>query len=81
MSWRRWRLGLGVAIVMGCFDGILVALVDPAIRWKALLGLVLYWIAKDGGLFLTNHPVDKIVFGDTEIITKPPTDEQPTKLN
>ncbi len=70
MSWRRWKLGLCIGLIMGLFDGGLVAFVNPIIGWKPLLFLILYFICKDGLNFLTKHPLETIT-SDTEIMKKP----------
>lgn len=70
MSWKRWKLGVLVACLSGCFDGGLVAFIDPNINLKPLLFLIMFWICKDAAFFLKDHPVDKIIFSDTTVMTK-----------
>lgn len=69
MSWNRWRLGLFVGLLMGLFDGGIVAFIDPKIGWKPLVFLIAYFICKDGLNYLTKHPIDEIKDA-TEVFTK-----------
>lgn len=69
MSWARWKLGLLVGLLMGIFDGGVVAFIDPTLGWKPLVFLILYFVCKDGLNYLTKHPIDEIK-DVTELITK-----------
>jgi hypothetical protein len=75
MSWRRWKLGLLVAILTGFFTGLAyLSTIDTAslavlIKFSLVtLGV----IGKDAVLFLQNHPVDEVeVDGDRPLTTNP----------
>ena len=73
-SWRRWKLGLVVAIITGACTALAVGAVVPTMtrreEWFVFAGMV----AKDILLFLKEHPVEDIVLnGDTQTISKTDT--------
>jgi hypothetical protein len=68
MKWRKWRLGLLVAIMTGCFTA-LTGLAAGITREQFLI-ILLVSIGKDALLFLKEHPVDTITNGDTEHRTR-----------
>ena len=68
-SWRRWKLGFWVALVLS----LLVAGSTYAAggNLKAVIGAFCASMLTNFGAFLTNHPVDQVSF-DTEQITRGP---------
>lgn len=58
MSWSRWKAGLIVALLSGLFTGVIGLAVN--MDGRQILIVLLVNVAKDGLLFLTNHPVDSI---------------------
>lgn len=63
MSWRRWKLGLLIAILTGLFTGLSYLEALDVITVKTVVKFALVTLAvigKDGVLFLQNHPVDEV---------------------
>jgi hypothetical protein len=77
MSWRKWKLGLVVAFIIGFFTACAGASVlDVVLNFKFVM-FFLGLIGKDLILFLINHPVDQITF-DTQTFSKQQTNENKT---
>ncbi len=64
MNWKRWKFGLFVAILTGLFTGLTGIAVG--ITWRQALAIILVCIAKDGLLFLQQHPADSVEIGDAQ---------------
>jgi len=78
MNWTKWKLGLLVACLTGVFSG-LVGLVIGA-TWRQICILLVVNLAKDGLLFLKQHPVDEVTFDVTQTTTvKQTTTVTPTQ--
>lgn len=79
MSWRRWKLGVAVAVVMSLI--VAGAGLVAGMHWQAFVAVFCAASATHLGTFLKDHPVEKINFnGDTEVITRPePPAEQKTQ--
>ncbi len=60
MNWQRWRIALLVAIFMAILTACgAAAILDVKLDLKFAL-LMLGLIGKDVGLFLKDHPIDKL---------------------
>lgn len=75
MNWKRWKMGLFIAVLTGAATAFAVGVVVPSMTLKEGIYVCLGSIAKDVLLFLKQHPAEQISF-ETEQITKP--DNQPT---
>jgi len=60
MNFKRWRMGLLVACVSGLFTVLATSLVVGEMTLKQFLLLLAAGIAKDGGLFLKQFPIDSL---------------------
>lgn len=80
MSFKRWKLGLMVAMAVGLFSaGTTGAVVDKATLSE--LGLILFMsIGTHFILYVQQNPVDKISF-DTITVTKQQTEQTTTTLS
>lgn len=94
-DWKRWKMGLLIAILTGAASCFAVSAIVPGTTWKELGFLVLAFVAKDVLLFLNQHPADSITFDTVTIkrtdvtgasvtathstVTQPPADPAPTK--
>lgn len=86
-SWKRWKLGLVVAIMAGAFQALVAWAASKSIDLKGVTLIFAANVGTSGLLFLNQHPVEDIAF-DTSSITKPavpptppptsPTPTQPT---
>jgi len=70
MNWRKWKLGLFVALLTGLATAFGVGAIVPAMTWKEGTLVCLASIAKDVLLFLKQHPPETVSF-DTTTTTKP----------
>lgn len=67
MNWRKWKIGLLVAMLTGALGGMLGLAVG--IAWKAFWILLIKDIAKDTLLYIKSNPINTITF-DTYRYTK-----------
>lgn len=70
MKWKRWPIGLLTAILSGALSGLVGAALDMTA--KQIWWLIGLNAAKDGLLFLKQHPFESISF-DTAQITRQET--------
>lgn len=75
MSWRRWKVGAGVACLTGFFTGIIGLAVGTP--WKGALLLLAASIGKDFILWQKDHPVEKVTF-ETEPSVPSFTNQNPS---
>lgn len=60
MNWKRWKIGLLVAMLTGFFTGLVTLGVVDSVTWVELGILLAVNIAKDALLFLKEHPVETV---------------------
>lgn len=63
MSWKRWKLGLGIGALTGFLTGMIG--LSLGMSWRGALLMLSICTGKDMLLFLTNHPVDQVSFDTT----------------
>jgi hypothetical protein len=68
MSWRRWKLGVLVSIVLSLI--VAGAGVAAGIHWQAFVSVLCAALLTHFGSFLQQNPVEKIDFNDTAMITR-----------
>lgn len=61
MNWKRWKIGLLVAMLTGFFTGLVTLGVVDSVTWAELGILLAVNIAKDALLFMKEHPVETVV--------------------
>jgi len=71
MNWKKWKLGLFVAVITGLATSFAVSAIVPSMNFKEGCLVCLASIAKDVLLFLKQHPAEDVSF-DTSSINKPP---------
>lgn len=71
MSFKRWKMGLFIALLSGVFTGLIG--LGVGMTWKQILILMAINVGKDGLLFLQQNPAAKIDF-DTQITKKTAVD-------
>lgn len=69
MNWKRWKIGIAVAVFTGAFKGMLGFTLGVSLR-DALVMLCVN-VAPDVLLFLKQHPVEAALEEDSEPPTKP----------
>lgn len=69
-SWKRWKLGFGIAMLIGIFQACVAWASATAITPKGVLICFLANIGPTMLAFLKQHPADEISF-DTSTITNP----------
>lgn len=69
MSWRRWKLGVGVSICLSLF--VALAGVTAGMGWKPFLAVLGAALVSHFGAFIKDHPVEQIQFSDTTPPFKP----------
>ena len=77
IEFRRWLLGLVVALFSGVLTGFVAILVGATL--KMCWGLAIGNAAKDALLFLAKHPADSVSFGDSDPAAFRQTNNQPAK--
>ena len=65
MNWKLWKVGLFVSILSGVFTGLIG--IGIGMTWKQVLFFVAANVAKDGLLYLQQHPADTISFDTTTV--------------
>lgn len=60
MSWRRWKLGVAVAIMLSLF--VAGAGVVANMGWKAFIAVFCAACVTHFGSFIKDHPVESITF-------------------
>lgn len=63
MSWRRWKLGAVVSVILSLF--VAMSGVAAGAGWKTFLAVLGSALVTHFGAFLKDHPVDQIQFSDT----------------
>jgi len=58
MNFKRWKLGLFVALASGVFTGLIG--IGVGMSWRQILILLAVNVGKDGLLFFAQNPVEKI---------------------
>lgn len=58
VSWKKWKLGLIVAIVCGILTA--GAGVAAGMKWQAFIAVLCTALLTNLGNFLVNHPIDDI---------------------
>jgi hypothetical protein len=71
MNWKQWKVGLFVALLSGTFTGLIGLCIG--MTWRNILILIVVNVAKDGLLYLQQHPADSISF-DTQTIKRTDVD-------
>lgn len=72
MSWKRWKIGLAVSLLSGLFTGLIGLAVG--LTHQQVIILLVVNMAKDGLLYLKDHPIDNVDVG-----TSPPFKVDDTK--
>ena len=67
MNFKKWKLGLLVALLSGLFTGIIGW--GIGMTTKQIVFFTLISVAKDGWLYLVKHPVDAISW-ETNRVTR-----------
>lgn len=67
MSWRRWKLGMVVTVVLSLV--VAGAGVAAGMKWQSFVAVFCTALLTHFGSFIKDHPVDQITF-DTETLTK-----------
>lgn len=67
MNWKRWKLGLGVAVLTGLATAFGVGVIVPTMSWREGLLVCFASIGKDVLLFLKQHPAEEVDFNTREI--------------
>jgi hypothetical protein len=62
MSWKRWKLGLVVAIACGCLSGL--AGLAVGMTWRAFVAVMAMSLLTHFLAFLKDHPWDQVDFDD-----------------
>lgn len=68
MSWRRWRLGVVVTVVLSLI--VAGAGLSAGMKWQAFLAVFCTALLTHFGSFLKDHPLEQITF-DTAPPFKP----------
>jgi len=63
MNWRKWKIGLAVAMLTGILSGFLGLAIG--LTWPQVWILLAASLAKDTLLYLKSNPVDQITFETT----------------
>lgn len=71
MAWKRWRVGLLVAVVTGICTAFTVGMIVPAMTWREGALVLMGSIGKDLLLFLKEHPVGQISNGHCDCTVPP----------
>ena len=64
MNWKKWKLGLGIAVVCGLLNAG-ASLVD-GMHWKAFVAVLCTSLLTNGLTFLKDHPIETIKEDDDE---------------
>jgi uncharacterized membrane protein YeiH len=67
MSWRRWKLGVLVSVVLSLF--VAGAGLAAGMKWQAFISVLCTALVTHFGSFLKDHPIEQITW-DTDQITK-----------
>lgn len=68
-NWKRWKLGLVVAVITGLASAGVALSASDHIGWKGLLLVLGYNVGQNVLLFLNQHPVDSV--SDTTVTPNP----------
>jgi hypothetical protein len=67
MNWKKWKMGLLVAIIAGIFQGLAGLAIGITLKQAGMLFALN--VGASGALYLKDHPFDSVSF-DTTHITK-----------
>jgi hypothetical protein len=73
VSWRRWKLGIAVALALSFF--VAGAGLTQGMKWQAFVAVLCAACVTHFGSFLKDHPVEQITY-DTETKTKDQTNKE-----
>lgn len=76
MSWRRWKLGIVVAVGLSLL--VAGAALEAGTSWRVFLQVFCVACLTHLGAFLKDHPPEAISF-ETELTTKEPDNTKGTK--